>query len=101
MTSAPRRVVDDLAASSCAISELMLEVAPTYLSSAEAATGALALLCRSASPSNKGSLPAATRCPATAAPCTTQCCSRRGSPAPGVGASSALGGLRVPDGESR
>ncbi|MGW2602572.1 hypothetical protein [Streptomyces klenkii] len=43
--AALRRVVDDLAASSHAIGELMLEVAPAYLSDTEAATGALALLC--------------------------------------------------------
>ncbi|MFB6819704.1 hypothetical protein ACFCV8_34770 [Streptomyces sp. NPDC056347] len=43
--AALRRAVDDLAASTHAIGELMLEVAPAYLSDAEAATGALALLC--------------------------------------------------------
>ncbi|WP_307168123.1 hypothetical protein [Streptomyces sp. B3I7] len=42
--AALRRVVDDLAASTYAIGELMLEVAPAYLSDAEAAD-ALALLC--------------------------------------------------------
>lgn len=42
--AALRRVVDDLAAGTCAIGELMLEVAPAYLSDAEAAD-ALALLC--------------------------------------------------------
>ncbi|MFB7919181.1 hypothetical protein [Streptomyces sp. NPDC056061] len=43
--AALRRVVDDLAASTHAIGELMLEVAPAYLSDAEAANRALALLC--------------------------------------------------------
>lgn len=43
--AALRAVVDDLAASSHAIGELMLEVAPAYLSDTEAATGTLALLC--------------------------------------------------------
>ncbi|MFD5268873.1 hypothetical protein [Streptomyces sp. NPDC058335] len=43
--AARRRVVDDLAASTHAIGELMLEVAPTYLSDTEAATGILTLLC--------------------------------------------------------
>jgi hypothetical protein len=42
--AALRRVVDDLAASSHAIGELMLEVAPAYLSDSEAAD-VLALLC--------------------------------------------------------
>ncbi|MFB6507428.1 hypothetical protein ACFYXP_33365 [Streptomyces sp. NPDC002466] len=40
----PRRVVDDLAASTHAIGELMLDVAPAYLSDIEAAD-VLALLC--------------------------------------------------------
>ncbi|MEU4955217.1 hypothetical protein [Streptomyces lavendulae] len=72
--AALRRVVDDLAASSHAIGELMLEVAPAYLSDIEAAD-VLALLCdRSANPSNTASPPAATRCPATAAPCTAPSC---------------------------
>lgn len=43
--AALRRAVDDLAASSYAIGEQMLEVAPACLSDTEAATGALALLC--------------------------------------------------------
>ncbi|MFE2556569.1 hypothetical protein ACFXGT_11110 [Streptomyces sp. NPDC059352] len=43
--AALRAVVDDLAASAHAIGELMLEVAPAYLSDTEAANGALALLC--------------------------------------------------------
>ncbi|WPO76179.1 hypothetical protein [Streptomyces sp. KN37] len=43
-TAALRRVVDDLAASTHAIGELMLEVAPAYLSDIEAAD-VLALLC--------------------------------------------------------
>ncbi|MEU3829809.1 hypothetical protein AB0F36_31520 [Streptomyces sp. NPDC029080] len=42
--AALRRVVDDLAASSHAMGELMLEVAPAYLSDSEAAD-VLALLC--------------------------------------------------------
>ncbi|MGA4846691.1 hypothetical protein ACOBQB_10640 [Streptomyces sp. G5(2025)] len=42
--AALRRVVDDLAASTHAIGELMLEVAPAYLSDPEAAD-VLALLC--------------------------------------------------------
>ncbi|MFF2852079.1 hypothetical protein ACFVT5_38005 [Streptomyces sp. NPDC058001] len=42
--AAPRTVVDDLAASSHAIGELMLEVAPAYLSDTDA-TDVLALLC--------------------------------------------------------
>ncbi|MFF3733292.1 hypothetical protein ACFYXM_23980 [Streptomyces sp. NPDC002476] len=42
--TALRRVVDDLAASTYAIGELMLEVAPAYLSDA-AAADVLALLC--------------------------------------------------------
>ncbi|MDK0524878.1 hypothetical protein [Streptomyces sp. ML-6] len=43
--AALRRTVDNLVASTQAIGELMLEVAPAYLSDTEAATGALALLC--------------------------------------------------------
>ncbi|MGW4983809.1 hypothetical protein [Streptomyces mirabilis] len=43
--AALRRVVDDLAASAHAIGELMLEVAPAYLSDTDAAHGVLALLC--------------------------------------------------------
>ncbi|MEU6357469.1 hypothetical protein ABZ896_50600 [Streptomyces sp. NPDC047072] len=40
-----RQLTDDLFASTYAIGELMLEVAPPYLSDTEAATGVLALLC--------------------------------------------------------
>ncbi|MFH8282705.1 hypothetical protein [Streptomyces antibioticus] len=55
-----RRVVNDVAASTHAIGELMLEVALAYLSDIEAAD-VLALLCeRIGEPSNTGSLPAAT-----------------------------------------
>ncbi|MFF1401485.1 hypothetical protein ACFVZD_48460 [Streptomyces sp. NPDC058287] len=43
--AALRAVVDDLAASAHAIGELMLEVAPAYLSDTDAAHGVLALLC--------------------------------------------------------
>lgn len=43
--AALRRVVDDLAASTHAIGELMLEVAPAYLSDTDAAD-LLALLCK-------------------------------------------------------
>ncbi|MFD8854986.1 hypothetical protein [Streptomyces sp. NPDC059604] len=43
--AALRRAVDDLVANTHAIGELMLEVAPAYLSDTEAATGALGLLC--------------------------------------------------------
>ncbi|MFC9624808.1 hypothetical protein ACFTXM_34195 [Streptomyces sp. NPDC056930] len=40
-----RQLTDDLLASAHAIGELMLEVAPAYLSDTEATNGALALLC--------------------------------------------------------
>lgn len=43
--AALRRVVDELAASTHRIGELMLEVAPPYLSDTEAANGVLGLLC--------------------------------------------------------
>ncbi|MFI1169618.1 hypothetical protein ACH4UM_40265 [Streptomyces sp. NPDC020801] len=43
--AAGRQLANDLFASAHAISELMLEVAPAYLSDTEAAHGALALLC--------------------------------------------------------
>ncbi|MFE3150686.1 MULTISPECIES: hypothetical protein [unclassified Streptomyces] len=43
--AAARAIVDDLVAINHAIGELMLEVAPAYLSDTEAANGALALLC--------------------------------------------------------
>ncbi|MEV6123113.1 hypothetical protein AB0M23_21805 [Streptomyces sp. NPDC052077] len=42
---AGRQLTDDLFASAYEIGELMLEVAPAYLSDTEAATGVLALLC--------------------------------------------------------
>ncbi|MFD4863129.1 hypothetical protein [Streptomyces atratus] len=43
--AAARAIVDELVATNHAIGELMLEVAPAYLSDTEAANGALALLC--------------------------------------------------------
>ncbi|MFF5979237.1 hypothetical protein ACFY78_10315 [Streptomyces olindensis] len=43
--AAGRKLTDGLFAGAYAIGELMLEVAPAYLSDTEAATGALALLC--------------------------------------------------------
>ncbi|WP_236246818.1 hypothetical protein [Streptomyces sp. CC210A] len=43
--AAARAIVDDLVAINHKIGELMLEVAPAYLSDTEAANGALALLC--------------------------------------------------------
>ncbi|MBK3557263.1 hypothetical protein JHN55_12115 [Streptomyces sp. MBT56] len=45
VVAAGRQLTDDLFASAHAIGELMLEVAPAYLSDTEAATGVLALLC--------------------------------------------------------
>ncbi|MER5201158.1 hypothetical protein ACWD3J_47330 [Streptomyces sp. NPDC002755] len=45
LVAAGRQLTDDLFASTYAIGELMLEVAPAYLSDTEAATGVLALLC--------------------------------------------------------
>ncbi|WP_434435411.1 hypothetical protein [Streptomyces noursei] len=45
VVAAGRQLTDNLFASEYAIGELMLEVAPAYLSDLEAATGALALLC--------------------------------------------------------
>ncbi|MEU2357899.1 hypothetical protein ABZ599_33820 [Streptomyces misionensis] len=45
VVAAGRHLTDDLFASAYAIGELMLEVAPAYLSEAEAATGVMALLC--------------------------------------------------------
>ncbi|WP_329538321.1 hypothetical protein OG568_59300 (plasmid) [Streptomyces sp. NBC_01450] len=45
VVAAGRQLTDDLSASAHAIGELMLEVAPAYLSDTEAATGVMALLC--------------------------------------------------------
>lgn len=45
VVAAGRQLTDDLFASAHAIGELMLEVAPAYLSDTETATGVLALLC--------------------------------------------------------
>ncbi|WP_079076593.1 hypothetical protein [Streptomyces europaeiscabiei] len=45
VVAAGRQLTDDLFTSAHAIGELMLEVAPAYLSDTEAATGVLALLC--------------------------------------------------------
>lgn len=45
LVAAGRQLTDYLSASAHAIGELMLEVAPAYLSDTEAATGVLALLC--------------------------------------------------------
>ncbi|MFF0630589.1 hypothetical protein [Streptomyces sp. NPDC004296] len=45
VVAAGRQLAGDLFASEYAIGELMLEVAPAYLSDIEAATGVLALLC--------------------------------------------------------
>nr|WP_119590263.1 hypothetical protein [Streptomyces scabiei] len=45
LVAAGRQLTDDLSANAYAIGELMLEVAPAYLSDTEAATGVLALLC--------------------------------------------------------
>ncbi|MEU9396937.1 hypothetical protein AB0D86_43975 [Streptomyces sp. NPDC048324] len=45
LVTAGRQLTNDLFASAHAIGELMLEVAPAYLSDTEAATGVLALLC--------------------------------------------------------
>jgi hypothetical protein len=45
VVAAGRQFTDDLSASAHAIGELMLEVAPAYLSETEAATGVMALLC--------------------------------------------------------
>ncbi|MGW2050902.1 hypothetical protein ACWCPF_37895 [Streptomyces sp. NPDC001858] len=45
LVAAGRRLTDDFFASTYEIGELMLEVAPAYLSDTEAATGVLALLC--------------------------------------------------------
>ncbi|MFF3265348.1 hypothetical protein ACFYWO_40080 [Streptomyces sp. NPDC002932] len=64
-----RRVVDDLAATTHQLGELMLEVAPAYLSDT-AAADVLAPLCDViGNPSTTASPPAATPCPATAAHC--------------------------------
>ncbi|MGW3498945.1 hypothetical protein [Streptomyces sp. NPDC001020] len=75
--AAARAIVDDLAAINHKIGELMLEVAPAYLSDTEAAD-VLALLCEQigATPT-ADSLPAATPCQATAAPCTAPSCEPR------------------------
>ncbi|MEU1791991.1 hypothetical protein ABZ553_40185 [Streptomyces sparsogenes] len=45
LVAAGRQLTDDLFTSAHAIGELMLEVAPAYLSDTETATGVLALLC--------------------------------------------------------
>ncbi|MDW8805487.1 hypothetical protein P1P68_12040 [Streptomyces scabiei] len=45
LVAAGRQLTHDLSANAHAIGELMLEVAPAYLSDTEAATGVLALLC--------------------------------------------------------
>ncbi|WP_333745871.1 hypothetical protein [Streptomyces sp. IBSBF 2950] len=45
LVAAGRQLTDDLFASAHEIGELMLEVAPAYLSDTEAATGVMALLC--------------------------------------------------------
>ncbi|MFJ4576776.1 hypothetical protein ACIP4W_36330 [Streptomyces sp. NPDC088846] len=69
-----RRVVDDLAATTHQLGELMLEVAPAYLSGT-AAADVLAPLCEQiGEPSTTASPPAATPSPGTAAPCPAPSC---------------------------
>ncbi|MFG2569153.1 hypothetical protein ACGFR6_27470 [Streptomyces sp. NPDC048567] len=58
--AALRTVVDDLAASSHAIGELMLEVAPAYPPPARPPTSSRCCASRSGSRSTTGSLPGAT-----------------------------------------
>ncbi|MFE9633358.1 hypothetical protein [Streptomyces sp. NPDC006463] len=72
-----RSVVDGLVTSTYAIGELMLDVAPAYLSDEQAAN-VLALLCdQIGEPPSTAWPPGATRCPATAARCTATSCNRR------------------------
>ncbi|AGS73657.1 hypothetical protein [Streptomyces collinus] len=75
--AALRRVVDELAASTHTIGELMLGVAPVYLSDADAAD-AVTLLCEAIGEHLEHGL-AATPSPAAAAPCTAPSSDRRRS----------------------
>ncbi|WP_241197469.1 hypothetical protein [Streptomyces sp. ADI91-18] len=69
-----RRVVDDLAAHTHQLGELMLEVAPPTWPTPPRPTSWRRCARRSARTSSPASRPAATRCPATAAPCTAPSC---------------------------